>query len=111
MDHITPEQLSTLRRQDPAPLVIDVRREAVYVVAPDRIAGAMRRDPEAVAAWGPALPRDTPVVVYCVHGHQVSQNAAAALRAQGLQARFLEGGLEAWRATGGAIEARSGEPR
>ncbi|MBM3367986.1 MAG: thiosulfate sulfurtransferase GlpE [Betaproteobacteria bacterium] len=105
---IDPRQLSSQLGSPTPPLVIDVRRETVYATAPDRIAGALRRDPEAVAAWGPALPQDQPVVVYCVHGHQVSQNAAAALRAQGLQARFLDGGLEAWRAAGGAIEARSG---
>lgn len=105
---IEPRQLAAQLGSPTPPLIIDVRREAVYAAAPDRIAGAMRRDPEAVAAWGPALPQDTPVVVYCVHGHQVSQNAAAALRAQGLQARFLEGGLEAWRTAGGAIEARGG---
>jgi hypothetical protein len=36
--------------------------------------------------------------VYCVHGHEVSQNAA-----QELGARFLEGGIEAWREAGGEL--------
>jgi hypothetical protein len=38
--------------------------------------------------------------VYCVHGHQVSQGVARALRAQGRAAHFLVGGIEAWRAQG-----------
>ena len=36
--------------------------------------------------------------MYCVHGHEVSQNAAKALGA-----RFLEGGIEAWREAGGEL--------
>jgi hypothetical protein len=44
------------------------------------------------------LPRDAEVVVYCVHGHEVSQAAAKALGAQ-----YLEGGIEAWRAAGGEL--------
>jgi Fe-Mn family superoxide dismutase len=103
---IEPRQLAAQLGNPSPPLVIDVRREAVYAVAADRIAGARRQDPESVATWGASLPRDAEVVVYCVHGHQVSQNAAAALRALGLRARYLEGGLEAWRAAGGALEAR-----
>lgn len=107
MDHITPEQLSALRNNDPAPLVIDVRREKVFLTAPDRIAGALRRDPATVAEWGGKLPASPHIIVYCVHGHEVSQNAAHALRERGLTAQFLEGGLEAWRAAGGAIEANN----
>jgi len=107
MDHITPEQLIALRGNNPAPLVIDVRREAVFRAAPDRIAGALRRDPATVAEWGGSLPAHPQIVVYCVHGHEVSQNAAHALRERGLAAQYLEGGLEAWRAAGGAIEANN----
>lgn len=109
MDHITPEQLKTLRAQNPAPLVVDVRREAVFVKAPDRITGALRRDPATVTEWGDSLPANPHIIVYCVHGHEVSQNAARALRERGLAAQFLEGGLEAWRAAGGAIEANKNQ--
>lgn len=107
MDHITPEQLIALCGNNPAPLVIDVRREPVFRAAPDRIAGALRRDPANVADWGGSLPADPQIIVYCVHGHEVSQNAARALRERGLAARYLEGGLEAWRAAGGALEANN----
>jgi hypothetical protein len=40
------------------------------------------------------------VVAYCVHGHEVSQNAAAALAAAGLTAHWLDGGITAWRENG-----------
>ena len=60
------------------PLVIDVRKGATFLGAPDLIRGALRRDPQRVAEWGKSLPSKADVVVYCVHGHEVSQNAATA---------------------------------
>ncbi|MDP1674179.1 MAG: thiosulfate sulfurtransferase GlpE [Burkholderiales bacterium] len=100
---ITPQKLIELRPQSPAVLVIDVRREAVFQNAADRIAGALRRDPATVTDWAGALPAAKHIVVYCVHGHEVSQNAARALCERGFPAQFLEGGIEAWRAAGGEL--------
>jgi rhodanese-related sulfurtransferase len=80
------------------PLVIDVRRNERFQESSYLVKGAVRRDPAAVADWAKTLPRATSVVVYCVHGHEVSQNAAKALGA-----RFLEGGIEAWREMGGDL--------
>ena len=50
------------------------------------------------------------MVVYCVHGHNVSQGAAAALRARGVYARVLAGGIEGWRDAGGVLMARNALP-
>ncbi len=61
------------------PLVIDVRRNERFLEATDLIRGAPRRDPARIADWSRTLPRAASVVVYCVHGHEVSQNAAKAL--------------------------------
>lgn len=80
------------------PLVIDVRKNERFQEAPDLIRGALRRDPLRVAEWGKSLPTEANVVVYCVHGHEVSQGAAKALGAS-----YLEGGIEAWRASGGEL--------
>jgi len=85
------------------PLVIDVRKNERFREAPDLISGALRRDPLRVAEWGNSLPSEAEVVVYCLHGHEVSQAAA-----QALGARYLEGGIEAWRAAGGEL---FGKPR
>ena len=62
------------------PLVIDVRKGPTFLGAPDLIRGALRRDPLRVADWAKTLPGEAEVVVYCVHGHEVSQGAAKALR-------------------------------
>lgn len=80
------------------PIVIDVRRRPAYTESDAMISGALRRDPEEVRGWMKSLPRANAVVVYCVRGHEVSQGAAATLNEAGIAARYLEGGLEAWKA-------------
>lgn len=103
---LSPAALRQAIASNPPPLVIDVRREERFRDARDLLRGALRRNPRQVADWGRTLPQAAEVVVYCVHGHEVSQEAATALRAQGHRARFLDGGLEGWRAAGGALSAK-----
>jgi rhodanese-related sulfurtransferase len=87
-----------------APLsLVDVRREAAFAGDPVVIPGALRRRPDDAIEWGPALPAWRSVVVYCAHGHEVGRDAAQTLRALGLDARHLAGGLDAWRKAGGPI--------
>lgn len=105
-DCISPSALAAARTSATPPLVIDVRRTRAYLDAPDVIAGALRRDPTQVSTWADALPTDAAVVVYCVHGHAVSQDAARALRERGFDARFLDHGIEGWRASGGAFQIK-----
>ena len=89
----------------PPPTLVDVRRAQAFADDPNVIPGAIRRLPEAVAEWAPELDRWRPVVVYCVKGQEVGCDAARALRERGLDARHLEGGLAAWRASGGQVVA------
>lgn len=93
-----------LQQRWPPPVVVDVRRAAAFERDPVRIPGSIRRLPEAVATWVQDIEPWRPVVVYCVHGHEVSQNAASALHAAGLDARFLIDGLEGWKAARLAVE-------
>jgi hypothetical protein len=51
-----------------------------------------------------ALPRARSVVVYCMHGHEVSQAVAKALGEHGIAARYLEGGIEAWKEKEGPLD-------
>lgn len=106
---ITPIELSqALSKPGARPVVIDVRRVAAFAEAKDLIAGALRRNPEAIDSWSKELPSAADVVVYCVHGHQVSQNAAQALRERGFRARFLDNGIEGWREHGGKLLGKPG---
>src|SRR4051794_31462254 len=94
---LSPQSLYGALGSAAAPLVIDVRRRPAYAADDGQIASAIRRDPESVAAWLGRLPDKRPAVVYCVDGHEVSQGVAAALSEAGRDARYLAGGIAAWR--------------
>jgi Fe-Mn family superoxide dismutase len=83
-------------------LCLDVRRAGVYAQATECLAGAHWRDPALVSQWWPELVADAPpeVLVYCVAGHEMSRGTVLRLRAVGVNARFLRGGVEAWQARG-----------
>lgn len=100
---LTPEALMTRLSNARRPLVIDVRKAEVFRADPVTIPGAIWRDPFALAKWSGALPRGRDLVVYCVHGHEVSRNACEALQRQGFTALPLAGGLEGWKAAGGPV--------
>jgi rhodanese-related sulfurtransferase len=107
---INVQQLKSALAGGQPPLLIDVRREPAFRAAADMAAGALRRDPGTVTAWAKTLPRAANFVTYCVHGHEVSQNAAKALRELGIAASYLEGGLEeGWKAAGGELLTKPSE--
>ena len=100
---MTTAQLQSALNSNAPPLIIDVRRLPAFSESTDMIAGALYRLPESIDTWAGALPRAASVVVYCVHGHQVSQGAAKALNERGIRAHFLEGGIAHWVEDGGAV--------
>ena len=108
--YISPQQLWAAVGGGEWPLVIDTRRREAFDADDHVIPGAIwcdhREVPEAVNTVAPG--RD--VVVCCVHGHQMSQSAAAVLRAAGIEARVLRGGIAAWREAGMPTLRRSGLP-
>jgi rhodanese-related sulfurtransferase len=62
--------------------------------------GALRKDPEQVDAWAGDMPKDKDVVIYCVRGGSVSNTVLDVLLDKGIRARYLEGGIEAWKQSG-----------
>ena len=92
---IAVDALAAEREALDPPLVVDVRKAAAYDESARTIPDAHREDFEAVPSWGPAL-RGRRVVAVCVHGHEVSQLVAEQLRELRVDARYLEGGFEAW---------------
>jgi Fe-Mn family superoxide dismutase len=105
---LTPEALRTHLSGGATPLLLDVRRRKAFDAGSDMIAGAEWREPEKVAEWAGALPKDREIVVYCVYGHNVSEDTVAALKAKGLKAVPLAGGIAAWHAIGGQTQAKKG---
>lgn len=80
--------------------LLDVRRAPVHQQATSMIPGARWCDPAEVGRWAAELPADRAVVVYCVYGHEVGRATALRLRAAGVDARFLQGGIDGWKAAG-----------
>ncbi len=78
-----------------APLILDVRGDKAFDADPRMIAAALRPDGDLVA-FAARHAAGRPIVAYCVRGHEVSQEAARSLSRAGHDARFLEGGIEAW---------------
>lgn len=101
---ITCDQLAKRLGTPRAPVLLDLRREALRLADPRLIPTAR---PLAEADLSPAglaaLATDLagqPIVTTCAAGHGRSQGAAAWLRAAGQNAEYLEGGMEAWQAAG-----------
>jgi rhodanese-related sulfurtransferase len=84
-------------------LVFDVRREADYTASSETIPGALWKNPDKIDAWIDAVPRTLDVVIYCVRGGSVSNSVVDRLQAAGVKARYIEGGLEGYKAAGGKI--------
>jgi Fe-Mn family superoxide dismutase len=89
------------------PQVIDVRPAKYQEMDKKTIPGAKWRDPERVATWSGELSKSEPVLVYCVYGFHVGCGVTAALRKEGFDARYIAGGLSAWKAIGGRRSAEA----
>ena len=100
---LSPAELTRQLQSGAAPLVVDVRKNAAFLASPFTLPGALRRDPFQLESWADALPAASAVLVYCVHGHEVSQTTMAALRQRGINALFLIGGMSAWCDQGYAV--------
>ena len=107
---ISPDTLIRSVGTADCPVILDVRRREAYESDGAVLPTARWRDHRAALEWGKALDPDERYVVYCVHGHQLSQAVAAQLRSLGLDARWLSGGIESYRAAGGVTIRRSGQP-
>jgi adenylyltransferase/sulfurtransferase len=91
---MTAEELIEWRERHVPHVLIDVREPSEH--AAERIDRAVLMPLGSLASAIDALPRDRPVVVHCRTGGR-SARAVAMLRAKGIDARNLAGGIEAWR--------------
>ena len=92
---ISPEELAAVLGSAAAPVLLDVRREERFLENERMLPGARRCPPEQVGRFA-ASASPGEVIVYCVHGLEVGEQAAAQLRAAGWKARYLQGGCETW---------------
>jgi rhodanese-related sulfurtransferase len=103
---VTSAELRQWLNADRGLTILDVRKKADYDADGVMLPQAQWMDPERVVEWSTTLAGTIPVVVYCVHGHAVSQRVVDYLRANGFDASTLEGGIENWKDTGGATVAK-----
>ncbi|MBA3008942.1 MAG: HDIG domain-containing protein [Proteobacteria bacterium] len=76
--------------------LLDVRRKTDVQTSGVKIPGAVWQDPETIDTWITQLSADQPILVYCVRGGSVSQSVTDRLCQKGLNASFLEGGINGW---------------
>jgi len=89
------------------PPLVDVRREPLFRQSETLVPTAVWRDHLRVREWARDYAGAAPIV-FCAHGHNVSELAAALLRQEGVSACILEGGMEAYVAAGGPTIRRTG---
>lgn len=80
--------------------VVDVRRAGVFNEAITMLPGARWADPAQLQRGAVSAAPGDPVIAYCVYGHEVGRAAALQLRAAGIDARFLVGGIDGWTRAG-----------
>ena len=97
---ITPADMKTRLESGTPLLILDVRKAEAFDESGEIIPGARWRDPFEIAHWIGDFDTGNPLIVHCVHGHEVSQDAARTLRDAGFDVTVLEGGFEAWREAG-----------
>lgn len=102
---ISPHDLKSLLVHQDVTL-LDVRRKNDFDADAVTLPGAQWKNPEQMAEWSKSLPKDREVVVYCARGGSVSNSVLDHLLGQGLKARFIEGGIEAWKQAGGMTRGK-----
>jgi thiosulfate sulfurtransferase len=104
MNAISPEALNLALSGTEVPLLLDVRRAAARNQSGQQVPCALWRDPALWLDWKDEIAARGPVVLYCVHGKEISQALTTALQVMGAEVSFLEGGFAAWSAGGGDTE-------
>ena len=104
MSHISSDELVLWRLHGFDFKLLDVRRSRVRAENGAGIAGAQWLDPAAWLDWKDSIGADRPVVLYCAKGHEIGQGLTATLRALGVDARYLVGGMQGWLEEGRPVE-------
>jgi sulfur-carrier protein adenylyltransferase/sulfurtransferase len=95
LPEIYPHELAQLIARHESPLIVDVREPHEHAFA--RIEGSRLIPLPTLHRAIDTLPRDGNIVVYCHHGIR-SAHAIEMLRAAGVPARNLSGGIDRWSA-------------
>lgn len=97
---VTTPDARKMLEADPNLIVIDARLEADATTVPVGLRGARRAPPDKIDEVAASLPKGAKALVYCAWGFEIGGDAAAKLRARGIDAVAVVGGIGAWRADG-----------
>ncbi len=103
-NEVSVEELQRMMASGNAPLLLDICLDEDMAKRSDKISNARTLAPQNIEIWIEDLPKDQPMIGYCVYGYQVSGNAVGEMQRRGLNAKRLKGGIAAWHAMGGATE-------
>jgi rhodanese-related sulfurtransferase len=92
-----------------APLLVDVREPAEFDAEGAQIVGAVRRPPVDAPFWRAQLPRGRVIVLYCQDGTGNSPQLTQWLIDGGVEAFYLDGGIDEWRRKSFATRRRTGQ--
>ncbi len=81
-------------------LLVDVRKPDARTASGEMLPGAVLRDPFVLTHDDPLTGEDRPLIVFCVHGHEVSQFACALLMLHGRDVHYVRGGFAALKEAG-----------
>jgi Fe-Mn family superoxide dismutase len=93
--------------QPDSAVVLDLRRAADYDKDTLTMPSARRFDPDKIAEWSGALPKDKEILLFCAHGRSISNASVDYLTRNGYKARLIAGGFDAWKDAGGATVPKS----
>ena len=105
MTRISIEDLAAELQGPDTVVLLDVRREQARANAGSQIPGAIWRNPAHWLDWKDEFAQAPRVLLYCVHGHEISQGLTATLRAMGVNAAYLVGGFGEWQRTGQPVQS------
>jgi Fe-Mn family superoxide dismutase len=108
-DEISAETLRDMIARHDDIIVLDLRLADDFTKGADMLPTAEHRPGDEVERWAAGLPKNRPIVGYCVYGFQVSRDPVAVLRKQGYDARTLAGGIATWRAIGAPTVSKTEE--
>lgn len=80
--------------------ILDVRLLRDYEESEFTLPNSEWKDPTLIDEWIRTIPKDKKVVVYCVHGRTMSETITERLLAEGIDATFIQSGIEGIRESG-----------
>jgi rhodanese-related sulfurtransferase len=88
-------------------VILDLRRNEDYNKDTLTMPAAQRYDPDKIAEWSGALPKDKEILLFCAHGRSISNASVDYLTKNGYKARLVAGGFDSWKDAGGATVPKS----